>query len=133
VLASTGHAEGEPYEQGLDGQDAGAGAAQFNMFTDDERADIVRGMSRRSSGAYSPVEEEGSEMLWNAFLDRVKDRLHIVMCMQNDSLQRVGSMFPSILHNCYVNVVREWDDAAMVQIAQQRIDKVLLMLMPRMC
>lgn len=77
-----------------------------NMFPNDEKAEIcekMRGIDRQKDRS---LQTDGSPLaLFNLFVERVKQQLHIVLGMSpiGDAFRNRLRMFPSLVNCCTIN------------------------------
>jgi dynein heavy chain len=88
-----------------------------NLFEKPEIEKIIAQMQR-----YVPA-QSSKEAVWEFFLNRVFDKLHIVLCMNpiGDTFRTRYRMFPSLLHSTTVDWYLEWPEHALYSVASRII------------
>lgn len=82
------------------------------MFTDDEKNKLLedaRGSLVLQGASDSPA------LLWNAFIERVRSQLHIVLCMSpvGDSFRLRLRRLPALVNCCTINWFSDWPAEAL--------------------
>ncbi|KAG2383359.1 hypothetical protein C9374_004696 [Naegleria lovaniensis] len=94
-----------------------------NLFDKDEYKDICENLRThaRNEGRGQTPEE-----LYNYFVDRCKECLHIVLCMSpvGDSLRNYLRMFPSLVNCCNIDWFSSWPDQALHAVAEKFIKSI---------
>ncbi len=91
-----------------------------NLFQADEKGEILEKMQ-------SAARETGKKIdttplsLYNFFIDRVKNNLHIVLGFSpiGDAFRNRMRMFPSLINCCTIDWFTEWPDDALTKVAQK--------------
>lgn len=91
-----------------------------NLFQADEKGEILEKMQ-------SAARETGKKIdttplsLYNYFVDRVKNNLHIVLGFSpiGDAFRNRMRMFPSLINCCTIDWFTEWPDDALTKVAQK--------------
>ncbi|EFC37691.1 hypothetical protein NAEGRDRAFT_81845 [Naegleria gruberi] len=94
-----------------------------NLFDRDEYKDIcesLRAHARNENKGQTPEE------LYNFFVDRCKECLHIVLCMSpvGENLRNYLRMFPSLVNCCNIDWFSSWPDQALHAVAQKFIKSI---------
>ncbi|KAF4087720.1 hypothetical protein AMELA_G00073630 [Ameiurus melas] len=98
-----------------------------NIFAQDERAEIVEKM-------HSVAKNEGRKIdatplsMYNFFIDRVKENLHIVLAMSpiGDAFRNRLRMFPSLINCCTIDWFQAWPTDALEMVANKFLEDVEL-------
>ena len=82
------------------------------LFDEDSKkqvVDLVRDEAKKKGV------EETNEELWNFFLEKVKDNIHVVLCMSpaGDTLRIRCRNFPGIVSSTHINWFFSWPDEAL--------------------
>ena len=66
------------------------------------------------------------ENIYGFFLHRMRDNLHIVLCLSpvGESFRARVRMFPSLVNCCAINWVQAWPEEALLSVSQRFIQKV---------
>lgn len=69
---------------------------------------------------------ETKEDLWNYFLEKVKDNMHIVLCMSpaGENLRVRCRNFPGLVNNSGINWFFSWPDEALVSVANNFLEEI---------
>lgn len=69
---------------------------------------------------------ETKDDLWNYFLDKVRDNLHIIMCMSpaGDTLRIRCRNFPGLVSNTGINWFFPWPEEALHAVANNYLEEV---------
>jgi len=69
---------------------------------------------------------ETKEDLWNFFLEKSRDNLHIVLAMSpaGDQLRIRCRNFPGLVSSTNINWFFQWPDEALFSVAQQYLEEV---------
>jgi dynein heavy chain, axonemal len=69
---------------------------------------------------------ETKEDLWNYFLEKIKDNMHIVLCMSpaGDNLRVRCRNFPGLVNNTGINWFFSWPDEALVSVANNFLEEI---------
>jgi dynein heavy chain len=62
---------------------------------------------------------DGRDAMYEAFIDRVRDNIHIVLCMSpvGDNFRDRCRRFPALLNSCTVDWFSEWPAAALHSVS----------------
>ncbi|XP_065348136.1 dynein axonemal heavy chain 7-like [Cloeon dipterum] len=92
-----------------------------NLITPDEKAEIVEKMGEIDKQRDKSVQTDGSNpALLNFFLQKLRDQLHIIICLNPDSknFKRRLQKFPALINNCTINWFLDWPDDALQDVAE---------------
>ncbi|KAJ3127608.1 Dynein heavy chain 2, axonemal, partial [Nowakowskiella sp. JEL0407] len=94
-----------------------------NLWTQDELTEI-----RQSIGDIVKTVEKDNDSLYNCFMDRVKNNLHVVLCMSpvGDSFRNRLRMFPSIVNCTTIDYFSEWPEDALMEVSMKYLEDVNL-------
>lgn len=69
---------------------------------------------------------ESKDDLWNYFLEKVRDNLHIIMCMSpaGDTLRVRCRNFPGLVSNTGINWFFPWPEEALHAVATNYLEEV---------
>ncbi|RKO97032.1 hypothetical protein CAUPRSCDRAFT_11277 [Caulochytrium protostelioides] len=99
-----------------------------NLFEPEEKAALIEAM--RSVWATMPNFSKNTimtpNMLYNIFVDRVKENLHVVLCMSpvGDAFRSRLRKFPSIVNCCTIDWFQAWPADALEMVAQRALDRL---------
>ncbi|XP_058254502.1 dynein axonemal heavy chain 3 [Hemibagrus wyckioides] len=98
-----------------------------NMFAQDERAEIVEKMQSVAKSEGRKIDATPLSM-YNFFIDRVKDNLHIVLAMSpiGDAFRNRLRMFPSLINCCTIDWFQAWPTDALEMVANKFLEDVEL-------
>ena len=91
------------------------------LFAADQRDNAVNEM--RPIGKKDPMTkgkfEETSEYLWKYFINRVRDRLHFVLCFSpvGEKFRTRARKFPALVSSCVINWFFPWPDKALLSVS----------------
>ncbi|KAL0279081.1 UNVERIFIED_CONTAM: hypothetical protein PYX00_000712 [Menopon gallinae] len=90
-----------------------------NLFTGEEKADILEKMTSAIQGS-SKKQEVTPLALYNFFVDRVRQNLHIALAMSpiGDSFRTRLRMFPSLVNCCTIDWFMAWPEDALEKVAK---------------
>lgn len=68
-------------------------------------------------------EDPPSSVLWNYFINRVKDRLHMVLAFSpvNVKFRQRAQKFPTVFNGCSIDWFLPWPEEALISVAQQNL------------
>ena len=98
-----------------------------NAFPADEKSEIVEKMRVVDRQRPKHKKTDGSPLaLFNLFVDRVRDFLHIVLCMSpiGDAFRNNLRKFPSLVNCCTINWFQAWPNDALQVVAQRFLEDV---------
>ncbi|KAI5075577.1 hypothetical protein GOP47_0009653 [Adiantum capillus-veneris] len=86
------------------------------LFTPDEK-DRVGGEMREYVNKLGLPETK--DVLYNSFINRARDNLHVVLCMSpiGDSLRARCRQFPSLINCCTIDWFNEWPEEALLSVS----------------
>ncbi|XP_030747452.1 dynein heavy chain 3, axonemal isoform X2 [Sitophilus oryzae] len=89
-----------------------------NLYAPDEKADILEKMQTASRETGKKVEPTPLA-LYNFFIERVKQNLHIALCFSpiGDAFRMRCRMFPSLINCCTIDWFQNWPDDALERVA----------------
>ena len=94
-----------------------------NLFAADEMSQI--------DDAITPVLKEANlpmtpDSIWNTFVQRVKDNLHLVLCFSpvGDAFRRRCRMFPSLINCCTIDWFSKWPKEALLSVSQRYLKEL---------
>lgn len=95
-----------------------------NLFEADEYEQILSAV--RPEAKDVGIAEQDRDGIFNYFISRVRDRLHIVLCMSpvGDSFRARCRMFPSLVNCCTIDWFTEWPREALLSVAQSFFEQV---------
>ncbi|XP_053480111.1 dynein axonemal heavy chain 3-like [Ictalurus furcatus] len=98
-----------------------------NMFAQDERAEIVEKMQSIAKNEGRKIDATPLSM-YNFFIDRVKENLHIVLAMSpiGDAFRKRLRMFPSLINCCTIDWFQAWPTDALEMVAKKFLEDVEL-------
>ncbi|XP_053350493.1 dynein axonemal heavy chain 3 [Clarias gariepinus] len=98
-----------------------------NLFAQDERADIVQKMQSIGKNQGRKIDATPLSM-YNFFIDRVKENLHIVLAMSpiGDTFRNRLRMFPSLINCCTIDWFQAWPTDALEMVANKFLEDVEL-------
>jgi dynein heavy chain len=87
-----------------------------NLFELDEYEKILSLVQPFAKHAGVP---EQRDLIWNFFIRRVQENLHIVLCMSpiGDNFRRRCRMFPSLVNCCTIDWFNEWPKDALLAVS----------------
>jgi dynein heavy chain len=98
-----------------------------NMFPIDEKNEICSKMRQIDKQREKSKQTDGTPLsLFNFFVDRVREQLHVVLAMSpiGDAFRNRVRMFPSLINCCTINWFQSWPDDALAIVAQRFLDEV---------
>ncbi|XP_060776842.1 dynein axonemal heavy chain 3 [Neoarius graeffei] len=98
-----------------------------NMFAQDERAEIMDNMQSIARKEGRKIEATPLSM-YNFFIDRVKENLHIILAMSpiGDAFRNRLRMFPSLINCCTIDWFQAWPTDALEMVANKFLEDVEL-------
>jgi dynein heavy chain, axonemal len=98
-----------------------------NIFEPDEKA-LVIDMVRNAMLKENPKSDANSVTLYNNFVSRCKENLHIVFCMSpiGDAFRNRLRMFPALVNCCTIDWFQVWPEDALDMVASKFLEDVEL-------
>ncbi|XP_033281843.2 dynein axonemal heavy chain 3 [Orcinus orca] len=98
-----------------------------NIFPADEKADLVEKMQMAARTEGEKIEATPLSM-YNFFIERVKNNLHIVLAMSpiGDAFRNHLRMFPSLINCCTIDWFQSWPTDALELVANTFLEDVEL-------
>tara|TARA_A100001015_G_C15012532_1_gene723859 strand:+ start:698 stop:1885 length:1188 start_codon:yes stop_codon:yes gene_type:complete len=98
-----------------------------NIFAYEEKMEIldrIRGVAKQKMGR--KVDSMNQNDLYEYFLSRLKDRLHVVLAFSpvGDAFRERIRKFPSLVNCCAIDWFREWPSDALVAVAEKFLKDV---------
>jgi dynein heavy chain len=94
-----------------------------NLIAKDDRdvwlLNIKTQLQKQKGKSYDP----NNEQLWEIFINRVRDDLHLVLCFSpmGEKFQQRAQNFPSLFNECSINWFLKWPEEALVSVAEKFI------------
>ena len=65
-------------------------------------------------------------MLFSTFINRVRDNLHIILCMSpvGEAFRSRCRQFPSLINCCTIDWFMEWPEEALTSVSNRFLSKV---------
>ncbi|KAI8927547.1 dynein heavy chain and region D6 of dynein motor-domain-containing protein [Entophlyctis helioformis] len=98
-----------------------------NIFAMDEKAAVIEQV-RNALTKDNPKMDASPAALYNAFISRCKENLHIVLCMSpiGDAFRNRLRMFPSLVNCCTIDWFQVWPEDALEIVATKFLEEVEL-------
>ncbi|CAG9323486.1 unnamed protein product [Blepharisma stoltei] len=98
-----------------------------NLFTKEELDPIEQDLRTVAE------REKVFENIYNFFIQRVRENLHIVLCMSpvGDSLRVRMRMFPSLVNCCTIDWVDPWPNDALLSVSESKLQDLTLDFLPK--
>lgn len=95
------------------------------MYTSDEKEKCIADIRQWCDDQGLQLSRDG---LYNAFIDRVRDNLHIVLCMSpvGEAFRARCRQFPSLINCCTIDWYSEWPEDALLSVSEQYLANVKL-------
>ena len=93
-----------------------------NLFAADEKQEICDKMRSIDKQRERSKQTDGTPLsLYNMFVDRVRDQLHIVLAMSpiGDAFRNRLRKFPSLVNCCTIDWFQSWPADALQVVAQR--------------
>ena len=93
-----------------------------------EKEDVIGSVLSIAKKELSTRCEQTSDFLWNYFVKRVCDNLHIVLCFSpvGVKFRRRARQFPSIISNCVIDWFFPWPATALKEVAAFQLGRLQL-------
>jgi dynein heavy chain len=94
------------------------GSGEVPGLFDQQQKDVILKRMRESCGKEIKVPEH-PDLAMSFLIDRVRDKLHIVLCMSpiGDMFRKRCRMFPSLVNCCSIVYVPEWNESALSSVS----------------
>ena len=88
-----------------------------NMFPYDERAAVIE--AARVTAKKEKLALEGAQELWDYFIDRTRQNLHVAICLSpvGDAFRDRLRQFPSLVNCCTIDWFAKWPAEALQAVA----------------
>ncbi|XP_071788570.1 dynein axonemal heavy chain 6-like isoform X3 [Asterias amurensis] len=95
-----------------------------NLFEADEYERVIIGV--RQAAKEAGISEGNRDEIFNFFINRVRQNLHIVLCMSpvGDAFRSRCRMFPSLVNCCTIDWFTEWPREALLSVSQTFFESV---------
>ncbi|XP_038058161.1 dynein heavy chain 6, axonemal-like isoform X2 [Patiria miniata] len=95
-----------------------------NLFEADEYERVVIGC--RPAAKEAGIPEGNRDEIFNFFINRVRQNLHIVLCMSpvGDAFRSRCRMFPSLVNCCTIDWFTEWPREALLSVSETFFENV---------
>ncbi|KAG5888365.1 hypothetical protein JTB14_033502 [Gonioctena quinquepunctata] len=92
-----------------------------NLFESDEYEKVIIGT--RPAAKEAGIDESNRDGIYDYFVSRVRNRLHLVICMSpvGDAFRRRCRMFPSLVNCCTIDWFEKWPQDALLSVAQDSL------------
>nr|XP_057922299.1 dynein axonemal heavy chain 6 isoform X3 [Doryrhamphus excisus] len=89
-----------------------------NLFEKDELEQVLA--ATRPKAKEAGISEENRDEVFQYFISRVREKLHIVLCMSpvGDAFRSRCRMFPSLVNCCTIDWFVEWPREALLSVSQ---------------
>ncbi|XP_015509159.2 dynein axonemal heavy chain 3 isoform X1 [Neodiprion lecontei] len=91
-----------------------------NLYASDEKAEILEKMMNTTREGTGKKMETTPMALYNFFIERVKNNLHVVLTMSpiGDAFRNRLRMFPSLINCCTIDWYTAWPEDALEKVAK---------------
>ena len=98
-----------------------------NLFPEEDQKKLFKGMMELFSGNLD------EKTLWKRFVARVRDNLHIMMCMSpvGDNLRFRCRQFPALIDCCSINWFDDWESSAVENVSVRILESTDVPLIPK--
>ena len=95
-----------------------------NLFEADEYERVIIGC--RPAAKEAGIPEGSRDEIFNFFINRVRQNLHIVLCMSpvGDAFRSRCRMFPSLVNCCTIDWFTEWPREALLSVSETFFENV---------
>ena len=95
-----------------------------NLFEPDEYERVIIGC--RPGAKEAGIAEGNRDGIFEFFINRVRNNLHIVLCMSpvGSAFRTRCRMFPSIVNCCTIDWFTEWPEEALLSVAKNSFETV---------
>ena len=95
------------------------------MFTSDEKERVIGDIRAYADEQKLELSRDG---LYQLFINRVRDNLHIVLCMSpvGEAFRARCRQFPSLINCCTIDWYSEWPKEALLSVSEQFLNNVEL-------
>ena len=95
------------------------------MYTSDEKEKCIADIRPWCDDQGLELSRDG---LYNAYIDRVRDNLHIVLCMSpvGEAFRARCRQFPSLINCCTIDWYSQWPEDALLSVSEQYLANVKL-------
>ena len=92
-----------------------------NLFEADELEKAI--IATRPAAKEAGIAEENRDEIYEYFIGRVRNHLHLVLCMSpvGDAFRRRCRMFPSLVNCCTIDWFTKWPREALLSVAESSI------------
>lgn len=89
-----------------------------NLFEADELEKAI--IATRPAAKEAGIPEENRDEIYDYFIGRVRNHLHLVLCMSpvGDAFRRRCRMFPSLVNCCTIDWYTKWPREALLSVAE---------------
>ncbi|XP_057312411.1 dynein axonemal heavy chain 12-like isoform X2 [Hydractinia symbiolongicarpus] len=98
-----------------------------NLFAVDEKAELIEAVRPIAVAQADDRNAEFSPLaLFNFFVSRCKDNLHIMLCMSpiGDAFRNRLRQFPSLINCCTIDWFQPWPEDALEMVANKFLEKI---------
>ncbi|XP_025191999.1 LOW QUALITY PROTEIN: dynein heavy chain 6, axonemal-like [Melanaphis sacchari] len=94
-----------------------------NLFKHDDLEKVI--IACRLSATESGISSENREAIYRYFIQRVRSKLHLVICMSpiGDAFRRRCRLFPSLVNNSTIDWFDDWPKEALLSVAYNSLGK----------
>jgi len=95
-----------------------------NLFEAEEYSALINGIRQHAKEAGVP--EHDRDAIYNHLIGRVRDNLHIVLCMSpvGEAFRTRCRMFPSLVNCCTIDWFSEWPREALLSVSQNFFEEI---------
>ncbi|XP_057658316.1 dynein axonemal heavy chain 6 isoform X1 [Diorhabda carinulata] len=92
-----------------------------NLYEADEYEKVIIGV--RPAAKEAGIDEANRDGIYNYFISRLRDKLHLVICMSpvGDAFRRRCRMFPSLVNCCTIDWFEKWPQEALLSVAENEM------------